>query len=266
MDTTIKSVVISGSTSGLGMGLADAFLSRGCMVTISGHSQPHLDQAYAALSQKHGAKSLHAHLCEVGNFAEVESLWNSAEAKFGQVDTWINNAGMAHPETKISEYTPETVRNVVSSNIIGTVHGLIVASGHMSQRGFGSIYNVEGLGSDGRVVNGLALYGSTKSAIAYLTRAAAKEAQGSPVVIGGLRPGMLATKLITAQYAGHPEEWKRAERVLNILSDRVETVAPWMADKILANSKNGVTIRWLNSRKVALRFLMSAFRPRKVFD
>ncbi len=248
------------------MGLADAFLARGCMVTISGRSQAHLDEANAILSRKHNADLLHAHLCDVGNYAQVDGLWTSAESRFGRVDIWINNAGMAHPQTQISDFGPEDIQRVVSSNLVGVLHGLIVASKHMRQQGFGSIYNMEGLGSDGRVVGGLALYGSTKSAVAYLTKAAAKEARGSPVKIGGLRPGMLATKLITAQYSGHPDEWKRAERVLNILSDRVETAAPWMADKILANSKNGVTIRWLNRRKLMFRFLTSTFRQRKVFD
>ena len=266
MDTSSKSIVITGSTSGLGLGLADAFASRGCTVTISGRSQAHLDQANATLSRKHAASLLHAHLADVSNYAQVEDLWNSAVSKFGRVDIWINNAGMAHPQTQISDFRPEDIQRVVSSNLVGVLHGLIVASKHMRQQEFGSIYNMEGLGSDGRAVSGLALYGSTKSAIAYLTKAAAREARGSTLMVGGLRPGMLVTKLISAQYSGHPDEWKRAERVLNILSDRVETVAPWMADKILANSKNGVTIRWLNKRKIMFRFLMSTFRRRKVFD
>ena len=46
----MKSIVITGSTSGIGFGLADALLARGCAVTISGHSQPNLDKAYGILS------------------------------------------------------------------------------------------------------------------------------------------------------------------------------------------------------------------------
>ena len=62
----------------------------------------------------------------------------------------------------------------------------------------------------------MALYSATKSALAYLTTAAAKEVEGSNIIVGGLRPGIVATKLITAQYKELPEEWKKAERIFNI--------------------------------------------------
>jgi hypothetical protein len=77
---------------------------------------------------------------------------------------------------------------------------------------------------------------------------------------------MVATKLITEQYEEHPEEWKRAERIFNILSDQVETVTPWLADKILSNKKNGIRIQWLSRPKVILRFLESPFYKRTIFD
>ena len=48
----MKSIVITGSTSGIGLGLADAFLARGCAVTISGHSQTNLDKAYEILARQ----------------------------------------------------------------------------------------------------------------------------------------------------------------------------------------------------------------------
>jgi len=113
----------------------------------------------------------------------------------------------------------------------------------MRKQGFGSIYNLEGLGSDGRVIKGMALYGTTKSAVSYLTKALAKEAQGTPIIVGGIRPGMT-----------------------NILSDRVETVTPWLAEKILLNTKNGATIAWLNRWKLIGRFLTAPFHKREIFD
>ena len=125
---------------------------------------------------------------------------------------------------------------------------------------------MEGLGSSGPVIKGLASYSATKSALAYLTTAAAKEVQDTPIIVGGLRPGMVATKLITDQYEGHPEEWKRSERIFNILSDRVETVTPWLVNKILSNKKNGVKIEWLSRPKVMMRFLTAPFHKRIVFD
>ena len=262
----MKTVVITGSTSGIGLGLANAFLARGCAVIISGHSKANLEKAYEILSAKHDKSRILAYLCEVSHYDEVQGLWNAATEKFGQVDIWINNAGAGHPQINIWDYTRETIDKLVATNITGALYGLNIALKGMKQQGSGSVYNMEGLGSSGPVIKGLALYSATKSALASLTKAAAKEVEGSPVIVGGLQPGMVATKLITAQYEGHPEEWKRVERIFNILSDRVETVTPWLADKILSNTKNGAKIHWLGWPKATLRFFTAPFHKRKIYD
>lgn len=115
-------------------------------------------------------------------------------------------------------------------------------------------------------MRGLALYGTSKAGLAYLTRSLAGETKGTPVIVGGLRPGMVLTELITKEYESRPEEWERFKRILNILADRVETVTPWLAERVLANTKNGVTISWLTRRKALSRFLMAPFRKRRLFD
>jgi len=262
----MKSIVITGSTSGIGFGLAEAFLSQGCEVTISGRTQANLDKAHGILAGKYDEARILAYLCDVSHYDQVKGLWNSAVSRFGRVDIWINNAGAGHPETLIWDYSCETIDRVIATNITGAIYGLTAASKGMMEQGFGCIYNMEGLGSSGPVVKGLALYAATKSALSYLTTAAAKEVQGTPIIVGGLRPGMVATKLITQQYVGHPEKWNRSKRIFNILSDRVETVTPWLADKILTNKKNGARIEWLTRSKVIMRFLTSPFHKRSVFD
>ena len=262
----MNSIVITGSTSGIGFGLADVFCSHGCAVTISGRSQTSLDKAYRILSGKYDQNRILAYICDVSHYDQVEGLWNAARARFGRVDIWINNAGAGHPETLIWDYSRDMVDTVIGANVTGALYGMTVASKGMMQQGFGSIYNMEGLGSSGPVIKGLALYSATKSALASLTTAAAKEVEGTPVIVGGLRPGMVATKLITGQYEGHPEDWKRVERIFNILADRVETVTPWLVDKMLSNKKNGVRIEWLTKPKIFLRFLTAPFHKRSIFD
>ena len=93
----MKSIVITGSTSGIGLGLADAFLARDCTVTISGHSQMNLDKAYEILAGKYDESRILAYLCDVSRYNEVDGLWNTARARFGSIDIWINNAGAGHP-------------------------------------------------------------------------------------------------------------------------------------------------------------------------
>lgn len=229
-------------------------------------SEDKVQGAVKELITKHEASRLFGLVCDVTDYRQVQKLWDAAKAHFGQIDIWINNAGMAHPETEMCNYAPERVKQVVETNIIGTMHGSIVAIKGMKEQGFGSIYNMEGLGSDGRVIKGMTLYGTTKSALSYLTKAMAKETQGTSILVAGLRPGMVATKLITEQYEGHPEEWERVKRIFNILTDRVETVTPWLAGKILANKKNGITIAWLSKSKLIKRFLTAPFHKRNVFD
>ena len=193
-------------------------------------------------------------------------LWDAAKAKFDKVDIWINNAGIGHPETQIWAFTRDQINEVISTNLIGAIYGSVIALKGMREQGFGGIYNMEGLGSSGPIIRGLALYGTSKSALSYFTKSIAKETQGTSILVGGLRPGMVATKLITEQYDGHPEEWERSKRIFNILSDRVETVTPWLAEKVLSNTRNGVNIVWLTKSKVLRRFLTAPFHKRKIFD
>ncbi|NLG98673.1 MAG: hypothetical protein GX491_15055 [Chloroflexi bacterium] len=75
---------------------------------------------------------------------------------------------------------------------------------------------------------------------------------------------MIVTDLLLNQRAGSDEDWERSKRVFNILADRIETVAPWLVEKILANEKNGTVLTWLTRTKVMLRFLTAPITRRKV--
>jgi NAD(P)-dependent dehydrogenase (short-subunit alcohol dehydrogenase family) len=262
----MKTVVITGSTRGIGYGLADSFLALGCQVTVSGRSPETVEQARATLSAKHGGRGVHGHACDVAEYEQVQALWDAAQAEFRQIDIWINNAGMAHTQTAFWDHSPVEIRTVVDANVIGAMHGGKVALRGMRKQGFGALYNVEGLGSNGRRVDGLTLYGSTKSSLRYLTDAWAQEVKGTDIIVGALSPGMVVTRLLTQQYEERSKEWERARRVFNILADRVETVTPWLAERVLTNNKNGSRFTWLGRGRVMLRFLAAPFRKRDLFS
>ena len=76
---------------------------------------------------------------------------------------------------------------------------------------------------------------------------------------------MVTTEFLTAPYEDRPEDWERAKRIFNILADKVETVTPWLAQKVLANRRTGVRFNWLTRGKVMARFLMAPFRQRDLF-
>jgi len=201
----------------------------------------------------------------VTDFDQVQVLWDAARAHWGRVDIWLNNAGIAHAQTPLRAQSPEEMAAVVETNVTGAMHGAKVAIAGMLAQGSGSIYNMEGLGSDGRRIEGLAVYGTSKAALAYLTDAMVEEVKGTPLIAGAIRPGMVATDLLMGQYRDDPERWEEAKRIFEILADRVETVAPWIADRVLANKKSGARIRWLSRGKVMGRLLTAPFVRRDAF-
>ena len=263
----MKIVVITGSTRGIGFGLAAAFLAAGCAVTVSGRSAAVVDKVVAELSSHYDAGRIFGVPCDVTQFDQVQALWDAAVARFGRVDIWINNAGIANPQKDFWEHSPEQVRAVVETNLIGAMYGSIVALRGLLKQGGGCLYNMEGLGSGGgRKVKGLALYASTKAGLSYFNESLIEETQGTPVMVGRLRPGMVITDMITTQYEGRPEDWERAKGIFNILADRVENVAPWMAQKVLENTRHGAEISYLSGAKVFGRFLLAPLRKRRVVD
>ena len=262
----MKSIVITGSTRGIGLGLAEQFLERGCQVMLSGRRQETVDTAVTSLAKKYGGRAA-GQPCDVTDYAQVQGLWDAAVQRFGRIDVWINNAGIANTLTPFWELSPELMREAVNTNVLGTMYGCSVALREMLRQGFGAVYNMEGFGSRGnRKLPGLTLYGTTKAALAFLDDSLVQELAGKPVTFGILSPGMVVTDLLLNQRSGDPADWERSKRAFNILADRVETVTPWLAEQILANQKHGARISWLNGPKIMLRFLTAPFSRRKVID
>jgi NAD(P)-dependent dehydrogenase (short-subunit alcohol dehydrogenase family) len=204
--------------------------------------------------------------CDVTEYAQVQALWDAARAKFGRVDVWINNAGLGHPRIAFWKQAAPVLQATVESNLLGVLYGSHIAAREMLAQGGGQIYNMEGFGSDGRMAEGMMTYGSTKYAVTYFTRNLARDLKGQPVQAGLLSPGIVVTDLILRDYDGLPERWERAQRFFNILGDRVETVTPFLAEKILTNTRNGARIAWLTPAKAAWRFLTAGFIQRDVLQ
>lgn len=261
----MKAVVITGSTGGIGFGLADAFLSLGCSVTISGRSGERVDKAVKDLAAKYLPEKVFGQTCDVTQFEQVQALWEASHKRFGRVDIWINNAGVANKTMAFWKVPPQEARQVLETNLLGASYGARVALEGMLAQGHGSIYNMEGMGSDGRKHPGLTLYGTSKYGLRYLTDALALEAKDTPIIVGALRPGMVATNMLTEEYKYRPEEWERVKRIFNILAERVDTVAPWLARKILQNHKNGALIQYMTSTKMMAKFMVAPFRKRDLF-
>jgi short-subunit dehydrogenase len=258
-----KTIVITGSTKGIGFGLAEEFLKRGHNVVISGRNQERLDKAVATLSANH--KNIAGCFCDVTKYEDNEKLFAFAKEKFGRVDIWINNAGVAHPMTNVWELPLDVIHDSVNANVYGSIYGSRVAIQGMLEQGGGWIYNLEGFGSNGRVRAGISIYGMTKAATAFLGKALAEEVKGTSVKVATMQPGMVITDMVIGQFKT-PEELEKVKPIFNIIASRVEDVVPWLAEQMLTNEKNGAVIEFQPRWKLMLRFLTAPFVKRNVFD
>jgi NAD(P)-dependent dehydrogenase (short-subunit alcohol dehydrogenase family) len=263
--TTNKHVVITGSTRGIGYGLAENFLRRGCSVTVSGRSQASADQAAARLKSGTEAERVLALACDVTDPAQIQRLWDESVVKFGKVDSWINNAGWSGEEGSVWERPATEVASVLITNLVGTAYGAQIAMRGMASQGFGAIYNMEGMGSDGRKHAGLTTYGTSKYGVHYFTESLALEARDTGVIVGSLRPGMVITAMIVDRYKDRPADWERARKIFNIIAERTETVTPWLVDAMLANQKNGAVLSFSSPWKMLWKFASSQFVKRDLF-
>lgn len=254
----MSTVVVTGGTRGLGLGMVRALLDNGHRVALCGTDSARVARVAAELP----ANAL-ATVADVTNRAQVQQLWDAAVDRFGVVDIWINNAGISHNRKPLWELPEHTARAVVHTNLLGVINGSAVAVAGMADRGGGHVWNMEGLGSDGRTVPGLTVYGASKRAVTQLTRGLAREVPAG-VSAGLLSPGMVVTGLLTHGYAD-PAELARARGIFNVLADRVDTVAPWLARRAVSEIRNGAHVRWLTTPKIIGRFVAAPIRRRDLF-
>jgi NAD(P)-dependent dehydrogenase (short-subunit alcohol dehydrogenase family) len=266
-----RSVVVTGSTRGIGFQLAREFLRRGCAVAVSGRGKPALDAALALLRAEFPAGDVHGIPCDVADPVQVQALWDGAAAAIGRVDHWINNAGIGQPTLPIWDIAPSDAEAIVRTDLLGVLYGARVAMRGMCAQPAredgvrGAIWFMEGHGSDGRIMSGLSVYGAAKRAVRYVARALAVEAAGTGVLVGALSPGIVLTDFTLQRLdRGNPEAWERTKRVFDILADRPETVAAFLVPRVLAVRRTASLIAWLTGLKIALRFLLAPILRRKV--
>jgi NAD(P)-dependent dehydrogenase (short-subunit alcohol dehydrogenase family) len=259
----MKTIVITGSTRGLGLGLARTFLDKGCNVVINGSGETSVGRALDTLSP-YGSR-VHGVVADVSSRSDVERLCIEAEKRFGHVDVWVNNAGLGQPLRKAWELDEEEISRIAGVNVMGVVHGTIVPFRAMQPRSSGKIFNMEGHGSKGAILDRMTIYGTTKSAATYFTKSFAHEAKGSGITVGCLLPGMVVTDLLFDTVRDDSPESRRRKMIYNMLADDVDTVSAFLVDRMLAATGSFSRIEWLTRRKAMFRMLFGKFRKRDFF-
>ncbi len=257
----MKNIVITGSTRGIGLAMAEEFLRAGCSVTLSGRGDALPEAARTRLS---GFSKRFIYVpCNVQSRESLQNLWDKSAAKWSYVDIWINNAGQNAPHKLSWETGERYTQNIINTNITGLIFGCQVAAEGMIKQGGGAIYSMEGLGSNDMIQNKTILYGTTKRALTYFMQGLAKELECTGVIAGRLSPGMVLTDFITKDPDGGESDViadPRFKKLFNILADTPETVAKFFIPEILKNTKNDKHIVWLTNTKAALRFMTAGGR------
>ncbi|MEH6549219.1 MAG: SDR family NAD(P)-dependent oxidoreductase [Pseudomonadales bacterium] len=262
----MKTVVVTGSTRGIGRGLVEEFLKRDCQVVVSSRHQAAVDEVVAELAASYGADKVAGCACDISSEVSLRALWDAAISAFGQVDVWVNNAGISLDRKPIWEQSPADLKQISNTNLDGILLAAHVVLGEMVKAGKGQMWNMEGFGSDGMTSPGMVAYGATKRAVNYINKALVKEVAGTGVQVCTLSPGMVVTDLLISDYDHSSEEWAKTKKIFNILADKVETVTPFLAEGILAADKNGASVKWLTRSKAAGRFMTAAFNKRDLFS
>jgi NAD(P)-dependent dehydrogenase (short-subunit alcohol dehydrogenase family) len=262
-----KSFVITGSTRGIGFGVASELLRRGHRVFVSGRTSAAVDEAVAKLRGNAAHDAVAGAACDVARHDDLQRLWDSASAAFGRIDVWVNNAGISHARQPVGTLVPSELQAVMHTNLLGSLYATQIAFAGMRAQGGGTIYNMEGYGSSGMTAPGMSIYGASKFALTYFNKCMIAEARQTPVRICYLSPGIVVTDLLKHDLSGQSAaDLERTRRIYNILADRLDTVAPFLAERIARDQPSGTRVAWLTGGKAALRFLTARFTKRNVFD
>jgi NAD(P)-dependent dehydrogenase (short-subunit alcohol dehydrogenase family) len=234
-----RTVVITGSASGIGHGLARAFLARGCNVMLSDRGGDQLTTAASALGSP---ERVGCQPCDVRDLEQLTQLWTCTVQRFGRVDVWLNNAGVGPPVIRYDQVPAEWLDRTLDVNLRGVMYGTQVALSGMLAQGGGAIYNTVGFGYDGRKQDNLTVYGTTKAAVRYFTESLARELGDSPVRVSWLNPGFVLTPMTIEENRRVRErvgeaQWRKFRRLMNAVADSPEEATPWLVERILRGER-----------------------------
>jgi NAD(P)-dependent dehydrogenase (short-subunit alcohol dehydrogenase family) len=183
-----QTALITGASSGIGLGLTIGFLAEGFNVVANSR---HVTAA--------GTLTPSGELLlvdgDVGEASTARNLIKSAEQRFGRVDVLINNAGIFVPKPFV-EYTPEDFQRVVSTNLAGFFYVSQEAARHMQQNGGGQIINITTTLAQQPVAGvAAALTSLTKGGLNSVTRGLAIEYAAEGIRVNAIAPGIVDTPM-----------------------------------------------------------------------
>jgi 3-hydroxybutyrate dehydrogenase len=192
-----KTAIVTGSTSGIGLGIATALAAEGCNVMLNGFGDP----VMIADIRKHLADTYRVQAAyspaDMAKPADIRALVAAAAAEFGGVDILVNNAGIQHV-AKVVDFPEERWDAVIAINLSAAFHAAKAVLPHMLAKRWGRIINIAS--AHGLVASGeKAAYVTAKHGLVGLTKVIAIEAANAGVTCNAICPGWVLTALVQQQ-------------------------------------------------------------------
>ncbi len=195
--------VVTGSTSGIGLGIARALAAAGCNIMMNGFGDPGaIEELRCGIENEFGVQA-HFHGADLSLAVQCADLITDAQTRFGKVDILVNNAGIQHV-SPIESFPVERWDAILAVNLSSAFHTIRAALPGMKRAGWGRIINIASTHGVVASVNKSA-YVAAKHGIMGLTKTAALELAGSGVTCNAICPGWVLTPLVQKQIEARAE-------------------------------------------------------------
>ncbi|WP_299686248.1 3-hydroxybutyrate dehydrogenase [uncultured Tateyamaria sp.] len=192
-----RTAIITGSTSGIGLGIAEAYAAQGFNVTLNGFGDADEIEATRAELDAKAEGTVAYHGADMTKPDQIADLVAQTETDLGAVDVLVNNAGIQFV-SPIEEFPIEKWDAIIAINLSSSFHTIRAALPGMKARGFGRIINVSS--AHGLVASPFkSAYVAAKHGIVGLTKTIALEAAQHGVTVNAVCPGYVLTPLVEGQ-------------------------------------------------------------------
>ncbi|CAB3651289.1 D-beta-hydroxybutyrate dehydrogenase [Achromobacter deleyi] len=199
-----KVAVVTGSTSGIGLGIATALAQQGADIVLNGFGDAaEIEKLRAALAAQHGVKVLYDG-ADLSKGDAVRGLIDNAVRQAGRIDILVNNAGIQHTAL-IEDFPADKWDAILALNLSAVFHGTAAALPHMKKQGFGRIINIAS--AHGLVASAnKSAYVAAKHGVVGFTKVTALETAGQGITANAICPGWVRTPLVEKQISALAEK------------------------------------------------------------
>lgn len=192
-----KTALVTGSTSGIGLGIAEALAEARCNIVINGFGDAaEIEALRDKLEKTHGVKVRYDG-ADMTKPATIEAMVKAASAEFGAVDILVNNAGIQYV-APIDEFPPDKWDAIIAINLVANFHTIRHVLPGMKKKGWGRVINIAS--AHALVASPFkSAYVAAKHGVAGLTKTVALEVAQQGITVNAICPGYVRTPLVEKQ-------------------------------------------------------------------